>query len=108
MTIEDDIIAQLENLEEEEAENLSAYMEEHPEEFASLWASIPHIRAERWRNAQQARARAKQNKRYYDRKKAQQQLDALMLGLDLTLSDKRIRRIKVYSIRIANKIQVKG
>jgi hypothetical protein len=99
MDIFDSIAEQIDSLSLEETENLERYQLAHPEEFSSLFVPT----AERWRNAQQTRARAKQAKRYRERKKQEKLSACIEIGLDPSLADGRIKRIKVYQIKTEKK-----
>lgn len=107
MSIEDDIAAQLAELESEEQANLEEYKLSHPEDFPTE-ERISHdlayfnrgLKPPKFRTSLQKAKAARKAKRQRARKKQREELEAAELGLDLTLSDKRIKRIKVYKIQV--------
>lgn len=93
------ILINLELLEQEEAEVQAKLEKEIEEEREKRKEKIQQNNIT-WRNSHQLEARRKQNKRYREKKKRILSDLSVETGLDLSLEDKRIRRIKVFAIKL--------
>jgi hypothetical protein len=98
----DQISSRINALEEEEEANLKAYKLSHPEQFPEEErrahkesGSDPSV----FRTSAQKAKAARKAKRQRERKKLQRQIEATELGIDLSLLDRRVKRVKIYKIR---------
>lgn len=91
--------SELAKLEEEERENLEAFMLEHPEEFSlsSGSSALSKEKLEGWRNSRQRKQRSEERKRAYERKKRAMIADLAEHGIEWV--DGRSLRRKLVSVK---------